>query len=556
MNHMRIIVPIVLLALMLPVISSGSGSADFSQGAAGVIRERVTPLPGAKGIVCSGEFLCGSDVLPEFYRNRDYQPAWTRDGRLLPQVGELIRALQASALDGLKPENYHLDRILEAQRKRWTAWPLFPSYAQAADFDMLLTDGFLLFASNLASGLINPETIEAEWFIKSEHGDLAAVLQSALEQNEIGAALDRLRPSHPDYRSLRTVLGKYLEIQARGGWKPVPEGPTLKIGTSGPRVRALQERLAAEGDFGAPAPPDSEIFNEDLAVAVRAFQMCHGLDADGVVGPGVLAALNVPIADRIEQIKANLERWRWLPLSFGPRHILVNIAGFELQVIENGEAALSMEVIVGTHFTQTPVFDGHMSYIEINPRWDVPTKIALEEMLPLIKKDPEYLGKNGFRLLKGWTDTAAEVDPASIDWTAMTAQNFGYRIRQDAGPANSLGRFAFMFPNRFSVYLHDTPAKSLFQLASRSFSHGCIRISRPMDLALYVLRDNPEWTREKIQAAVDAGSNRVISLKKTIPVILIYLTARFDPQRTAQFLPDIYGRDARLERALDDHTTK
>jgi murein L,D-transpeptidase YcbB/YkuD len=358
---------------------------------------------------------------------------------------------------------------------------------------------------------------------------------------------------HPGYVRLRDTLAFYRSIQERGGWPGVPVGPMMSRGATGERITALKHRLIVSGDLPISQRGDGAIFDEALEEAVRRFQRRHGLDVDGVVGPATLEALNVSVNERIRQIKKNMERWRWVPHDLGIRIIAVNIAGFWLQALEKNRPILEMRVVAGKRYTRTPVFRARMTHAVFRPYWNVPSSIARKEMLPLIKRDPGYLEKNRLRVFRGWDPENGEIDPKNIDWSQLAPHHFPYRLRQDPGPMNALGRVKFVFPNRFNVYLHDTPERELFARTVRGFSHGCIRVEKPVELAQFVLRDDPRWTRERILLAMEEGSaNQIVRLHEPITVHIEYWTAWVDEDGTAQFRKDIYEWDELLEEELEE----
>jgi L,D-transpeptidase YcbB len=298
---------------------------------------------------------------------------------------------------------------------------------------------------------------------------------------------------------------------------------------------------------------DPAVFDAPLQAAVIRFQRRHGLETDGAVGPITLAELDRPVAERIRQIERNLERWRWLPHDLGSRYILVDIAGFELRVFEDEHMVMDMQVIVGRDYRQTPVFNDQIRYLVLSPYWNVPASLAVKDILPLARSDPRYLQEHGFKVLAGgWGADARVVDATMVDWENISESNFPYRFRQDPGPYNSLGRVKFMFPNEFDVYLHDTPSVGLFARTSRDISSGCIRLERPLDLAEYLLDGASGWTRERILSGMNSGKERNITLPTPVPVHMIYLTVWTEPDGTAYFRPDVYGRDARLDTALSE----
>jgi murein L,D-transpeptidase YcbB/YkuD len=326
----------------------------------------------------------------------------------------------------------------------------------------------------------------------------------------------------------------------------------MELGDKGERVILLGARLAAEGYELHGSTADAGRFDQPLDRAVRLFQERHGLEVDGIVGRNTLAELNVSAADRASQIMVNMERWRWLPRELGERHLVVNIANFEMQVFEAGDRVMQMRAIVGRRYRRTPVFSDVMTYLVINPYWNVPNSIAVKDKLPILKQDPGYLRQNNIRVLAGWGAEAEEIDGDSIAWEDFSEEDFPYRLRQDPGPANALGRIKFMFPNKFNVYLHDTPARELFNQTVRTFSSGCIRIEQPLELAEYLLRADPAWSRPAILAAIDRGVEQTVRLPEPIRVYLLYCTAWVDVDGSVQFRRDIYERDEAVARALSD----
>ena len=512
-----------------------------------VLRARVPTEGKPPELRAGGEPFRAAAGLSCFYQGRGFVPAWSNERGLFPEnAEELLAALRVSADDGLRPEDYHLadlEQRVEAAKARLDPVDL-------AELDLLLTDAFLNLASDLRYGRVNPRT--AGGCAPLEPGkepppeeSLTARLETALQERRVRSSLESLAPQSEGYSTLRLALAFHRGIAARGGWPTVPEGPTLRPGERGERIAALRARLEASG-FLAPAAADRDLFDPSLEAAVRAFQERNGLEPDAAVGKGTLALLNVPAEDRLRQIEINLERWRWLPRDLGQRYIMVNIAGFYLDVVEDGRSALAMKVVVGKPYTKTPMFSGTMTYLVVNPSWGVPQSIVSNEIVPRMRRDPGFLARNGYEVSVGRGSPAA--DPASIDWTS--ASGAGLAIRQKPGRGNSLGRFKFIFPNHFNVYLHDTPSRSLFERAERSFSHGCIRLERPLDLAVHLLAENPAWTREALEAAVQKGRERVINLPAPLPVHLAYWTVWVDDAGVVQFRKDLYGRDKALLETL------
>jgi len=517
-----------------------------------LIKKRITEARSPLHITIRGELVYSSFMLETFYKRRNYQPAWVLNDIRLLQAYYLVETVEAAYLEGLTPDHYHLRTIkallTDVQENLSNKTPQDPE--TLFDLDLLLTDAFLLLGCHFSAGCVNPVTIEAEWFTKRGKVDAAAVLDIALNENRVKETLQGLLPPQDSYTKLKQALKAYRKIVIKGGWPAVPEGPSLKVGFQDERLIPLRQRLIISGDLPLDENIPSVTFDTALENAVKKFQSLHGLDVDGVVGPATLKALNTSAEVRARQIELNLERMRWISGNLGQRYIIVNIADFSLNVIEKNHTVLSMRVVVGKPFWHTPVFSEKMTYVVLNPSWNVPKSIAVEETIPKIKKDPDYLAKHNMKILKGWSKNAEVIDPNTIDWDTLDVQDFKYRFRQDPGPLNPLGTIKFMFPNEFGVYLHDTPSKRLFAKSVRSFSHGCIRLQKPLDLGEYVLKGNPGWTREKMMAEIEKGKEQIVRLREPVDIHIIYLTAWVDDEGFLHFRDDVYERDARLDESL------
>jgi L,D-transpeptidase YcbB len=341
--------------------------------------------------------------------------------------------------------------------------------------------------------------------------------------------------------ALEKSLVQYRRLAEQGGWPMVPAGPTLHPGESNERVPLLRKRLAVSGDLAVPAS-QADLFDEDLKEAVQRFQSRHGLSEDGLVGVQTLRELNVPISERIFQLQASLERCEPLPPLLERRHILVNIADFTLKLFEDGKLLLSMPVIVGKTYRETPVFNGRISSLVLNPSWNVPHSIATKDILPKIKKDPGYLRRMHIKVLRDWK-TGTEIDPATINWAKLSEAHFPYRLSQEPGPDNALGRVKFLFPNPYDVYLHDTPAQELFAKDDRTFSSGCIRLSKPLELAAYLLQGTPLGSIEGLMAEIAKEKTQSVAIPSPIAVHIVYMTAWVDRDGTIQFRRDVYKRN-------------
>ncbi len=539
-------------------ITGADPSKRYSAAVTESLRDSIKNKINQKWFSCGDEMICGISSIPRFYDQREYKPAWVVDDANLKLADELVSKIRTAPEEGLDPENYHLTAITELLGKVRKGTLIHPSNpAMAADLDLLLTDAFLLYASHLISGRVDPENLYAEWESTSPESDLAKLLDQALASRKISSSLDPLGPQHQTYQKLKLALIKYRALVKNGGWKSVPEGPSLRIHDRDPRVEALRTRLAASGDMADLNGGIGFEFDVDLLEGVKKFQDRHGLEKDGIVGKRTIAAMNVSAEHRLRQIELNLERWRWIPRDLGKRYILVNIAAFKLYVVEGLETVMEMRVVVGKPFRQTPVFSRDIQYLVLNPYWNVPFTIAVKDLLPEICRNINSLYKKDISVFDSWREDAVELDPRTIPWCRLNQKNFRYKLRQNPGPKNSLGRIKFMLPNPYSVYLHDTPQKDLFERASRNFSSGCIRLERPYDLAFYLLQNEEgQWTRENFFSYLDAGKRKVILLKNRVPVHLLYWTAWADPDGTVHFQEDIYDRDKALDLALKTRVTR
>lgn len=463
----------------------------------------------------------------------------------------LVRAIHAADAEGLDPELYSVStldaRRQEASRGFLTKKGFQPDEATA--MDVWLTWLYMKYAADLADGISDLSRSDPKWQIKPERFDPLAHLESALDDSRIEQSLLDLVPSNPEYASLKKALAGYRELAAKGGWPQVRASAATRLrpGHTSPIVSEIAARLAATGDYAGalPAPGEPAVYSPEMQEAVKRFQRRHGLQDDGIVGPPTVAEMNVPVDARIRQMEWNMERWRWLPRGLGQRYILVNIPEMRLDVWDHGQVPLSMRVVVGKPDSQTPIFSDEMTYVVFAPYWNVPPDIAEKETMPSIMRDPAFLDRMNMEVVDAKGNA---IDASSIDLSDTSK----YRFRQRPGTSNALGLVKFMFPNQFDVYLHDTPADSLFARASRSFSHGCVRVEQPEQLAQYVLRDQPEWTPQRIEEAMHAGTEQAVKLKEPIPVYLGYWTARVTPDGAVQFRKDVYGIDAGLTTKLTE----
>jgi murein L,D-transpeptidase YcbB/YkuD len=554
-----------------------------------------------------GERLQAWKALSELYRRRGDQPVWwdAKTG-VHPGAAELLAVLDGLAGDGLDLRLYPRQELRsladEVRAEASGDGPLAPQAARrVADLDLGLSYTFMTVAAHLSLGRLQPsETARMGWHLRRPPlVDLVAALQGAVGNagaGQVTAALTALAPKAEGYGKLKRALASYRDLASRGGWPAIPDGPRLRPSASGPRVAALAARLAASGDLapeaaaarpggratgiadaslggqapgtaaavsggpgtGAAGAGRQALFDDALSAALAHFQARHGIEptAGGGVDATTLAALNVPVERRARQIELNLERWRWISGDFGERYILVNVPAFQLSVVEHGRTVASMRVIVGKEQRATPVFSDLLTQIVLNPTWHIPDSIVAQEIAPQLRKDPGYLRRKGIEIKRQGAGTA-EVDAGAL--SAAEIDQLGrhgspLRLRQPPGPQNPLGRYKFLFPNQFDVYLHDTPAGELFERSRRTFSHGCVRIEKPDELAQYLLAGDPRWTPEAVAAKLATGESETITLASPLPVYILYLTAWVEADGTPNFRADVYDEDARLDEALAAET--
>jgi L,D-transpeptidase YcbB len=516
------------------------------------LRVRIEALGRPPRITPRGEAVRALDPVIRFYERRAFRAVWICEEGLLPHADVFVRMIRQVEREGIRSASYHLSRIekLLLEVRQGGSYDLSQRGRSWVDLELLLTDAFFLYGSHMLTGQIDPREHKEVWFADRPQVDLATILQEASETNRIAELLHNLRPMHAGYAELQKALASYRDISARGGWPVIPDGPKLQKGDRDPRVVALRTRLQLTADLDRLPAPVEDVFDAALEQGLKGFQERHGLDADGVLGASTLTALNVSAEARVRQIELNMERWRWLPQQLADRYILVNIANFHLAVVEHGRSVVTMRVVVGRPTRPTPFFSAEMTYLVFSPHWYVPPTIAIQDKLPLIRRDPGYVARQNFKLFRDGEAGVARVDPMSVDWSSVSARNFPYRLRQDPGPRNALGRVKFMFPNPYHVYLHDTPSRELFAKTERAFSSGCIRLEKPIELAEYLLGDDPKWSRQKILAAMGRGAEQVVHLPTTIPVYLLYWTAWVNEEGVVQFRKDLYERDKALDKVL------
>ncbi len=496
----------------------------------------------AEEAVVDGVPILTRDVLLEVYERGGFAPIWTDVNRVREGVG----LLRDSADHGLLPSDYNLDRA----ERILAGWTEERSAERRARDDVVLSESLVRYGYHRRYGKVSGRLLDPNVnFERATFSSQATVLniERAIRSESLTAFIDTIAPAGPIYRQLQRALARYRDIADAGGWPTVTAGPTLRPGDTGPRIVEVRDRLVASGNLAADPSSRSETFDAELEAAAGDFQDQHGLDADGVIGPRTLAAMNIPIEVRVDQLRLSLERMRWVGASMTDDMIAVNIAGFRVFYFARGQLIWSSRAMVGREYRQTPVFRGDIAYLEFNPTWTIPPGILRNDTLPAIKRDPNYLAANNIRVIDR---DGAYVDPATVDWNQYT-RGVPYTLRQDPGPNNALGTVKFIFPNEHFVFLHDTPNRALFSQADRAFSSGCIRVESPLELAELVLGEPDRYSVTALQSIVDSRQTRRLRPERNVRVLLLYLTASIAPDGGVRFYNDIYGRDQRMLDALN-----
>jgi len=506
----------------------------------------------AEYITAGGEKLHSSVLLPRFYIHRTFKPAWIDKSGITRNARVLYNTISLAYKEGLEPNDYHFPIIgtIINEIDSETKSAGIEVIAKSAQLELLLTDAFLIYCSHLLSGKVNPIIVDPEWRADRESLDLLNVLQNALNNNTIEESINGLLPRNNSYHLLKKTLNRFQTYIQEVPFNPIPEGPVIRSGGRDPRLKEIRRRL--EIFLGSASPnKDPEYYDNNLRSLVSQFQFQFGIDVDGSIGPQTLAALNTPVENLVQKIKVNLERWRWLPQDLGNKYLIVNIPDFWLKVIENEKVVHSMPAIIGTLYRRTPVFNSKIRYLVFNPYWFIPKNIAVEDYLPHIRKNSDYLKDNHIRVFNTWGADAKELDSKTIDWSSVNSDNFNFALRKDPGGNNPLGNIKFMFPNQFNVYLHDTPDKGLFKNADRLYSSGCIRIQYPLLLANYLLSPDTSWTMERIVSEIKTGIERTVTLAEPVDIYILYWTVWIDENGNINFRKDIYERDKKVLIALN-----
>jgi murein L,D-transpeptidase YcbB/YkuD len=494
-----------------------------------------------------------SKHLQKLYDSYGYALPWVRGMEPSPQARQIIALIQQAEEKGLNADDY--------DGPRWSARlallkPLAanPTEADAMKFDVALTVCLMRYISDLHIGKVNPKHFDFDLNVETKKYDLPEFVKNhVVDASDVAGVLAQVEPPYPGYRRTIQALHVYLALAKQDDGEQLPAvKKTFGPGESYPGVPRLTRLLRELGDLPADAnvPPDSTVYQGPLVDAVKSFQARHGRTVDGRIGTQTLADLNIPLSTRVGQMQLTLERWRWLPIGYNSSPIVANIPEFRLRAYDdNFRLALMMSVVVGKAYNHdTPVFSDSMEYVIFRPYWNVPYSIAKAEFLPKIARDPNYLASKGFAVVDS---KQAIVASGAVSPEILAQLRAGKLfIRQNPGPKNSLGLVKFIFPNSYNVYMHDSPEQELFSRARRDFSHGCIRLEKPADLAAFVLRGIPGWDMARVRAAMAQGENRQVNLPRPIPVLIVYGTVIVPEDGLVHFYDDIYGHDKELDQVL------
>lgn len=525
------------VALATLFVVYGCGEPEQRSSSANTVRRVLVDIPEDSIIhLATGDTVRISAITADFYDGRRRRGAWVGSRGPLEEGSALHEAIGRAGEDGLSPERYRHDVAEKLRSALDGAGQVTLSDKMAAryrtDLEILLTEGFNRLARDLLLGMVDPAEAGIDHRIAQDDPPSSDLLDRMVNGEAPDAVIASLRPALPQYERARAALAAFREVEARGMWPIIAVDAVLHEGESDPAIAQLRQRLvngvdreeAALASVGASNP---NLYDRDLVLAVQRFQERHALEPDGVIGVSTVRELNHTPSEWISELELNMDRWRWLPRDLGERYVLVNSAGFELEVVENGQVIEAMDVVVGAEATATPIFADSIRHVVVNPYWNVPEGIMKRTIEPAMARDPNYLRNHDMEVVDG-------------------------QVRQRPGPKNSLGRYKFIFPNEFDVYLHDTPDGHLFEETERAFSSGCVRIERPRDFARMLLRLQSDEDPDSLDALVEAGEEKWIALDRPLPIFLLYFTAWVQEDGTTRFHHDIYGHDEAVEEEIEE----
>jgi len=530
------------LLIIFLLLSGSTGLQASDTGNASKTQQDIEQLLGTDSLAIRGVEILTEGLILDAYEDHAFAPYWTDPDK----IEELMLLINGASDHGLKPSDYNieiLNQVLKLRQER-------PSAEIEAEADILLTESLFRYGYHRRFGKVKASAMDPNINFRRQlfHQQAPSkTLEQAFESSSLIDFVEKIAPTGPVYKQLQGKMKFYRDIAANGGWPTIPDGPTLHPGDNDPRVVLVRKRLATTGHIAIDPNADSSSYDSNLKEAVKAFQIRHQLDADGVAGMQTITAMNIPVEHRIDQIRLSLERLRWVTEEAVDNMVVVNIAGFRAIFFKGGEAKWETRVMVGKNYRKTPVFRGDIAYLEFNPTWTIPPGILRNDTLPAIRKDPNYLASKNIQVID---QKGNIIDPSTVDWTKHQ-RSAPYTFRQTPGPHNSLGTVKFIFPNEHFVFLHDTPHRELFSQTERNFSSGCIRVQDPFVLAELVLNDPVNYNRAQLDAILASRDTQRIHLKPKVPVIILYITASIGSDGEVRFYKDVYSRDQKVLDALN-----
>lgn len=523
----------------------------FNQRRSDISDELEQAMVGEESSMLAGSSY--AEQIQDFYAQRDYLEVWLLNDGLSKEGRELIAKIEDSKYDGLLPSDYNLEEIYglstDAEKKNKKFRKL--SSDEKVRLELLLTDGFFNLAHDLEKGKVNPAELDSSWKFdeKATSADYIALINEVVAGAPVDKTFAKLYPNAELYAQGKKAIKELYETLKKDTltWDMQPVDGAIKVGERHAAIPALRKRLIF-WDFLKPyKTEDPTLFDSELLVGLQKYQKSNGMNPDGVIGSLVAESLNKSPQDLIDIASVNMERLRWMPaINWDQEMVLVNVANYQLDYLQQSDTVFTAKVIVGKEYSESPTFSAPMSYIVFSPYWNIPPSITKDEIIPAVKRNEGYLDEKNMEIV---TTSGEPIDASQVDWSSGKEEEFPYRVRQKPGGDNSLGLVKFMFPNEYNIYIHDTPARSLFQKETRALSHGCIRIQNPEQFAKILLDDN-KWTDEKIQEAMHQDKEETVKLDRKIPVVLLYMTFWADKGGKANFRPDVYDRDAALLKAL------
>jgi L,D-transpeptidase YcbB len=538
----RLVLVCLLVCFGVHGTTYAAGQPPAADNAIRLLVEQARQKP---GFAIRGARLLEPEAVAKFFEARAFASAW----KIPVDPAALVKAIRAVEDDGLMPDDYHLAAITAALDAHTKA----ASAEVAAEIQVLMADAAAALIDHVRYGRVLPASLDRRWNVDPRLG--APALDITLDQlarsSSVEAGIEALKPHHFIYQGLKLALARTRAVARAGGWPTVPLGPSLKPGATDPRVVAVRKRLAVTGELPETARTDDPSYGADLEAAVKNFQAHHRLTDDGVIGRGTIDAMNVSAETRVQQLRVNLERARWVVGGLRDSFVLVNLPAFKAYVIRDRKNVWETRTQIGREARKTPTFRADLKYLVLNPDWTVPPTILAQDVLAGMRKGQNTIAHKKLTILD---DQGRKIDPAAIDWQTATPRTFRYTLRQPPGADNALGRVKFIFPNEYSIFLHDTPSQELFAADQRTFSSGCIRVANALDLARVLLEGQrtrpPGWTAERIQETVQSAQPQTVFFDEPLPVLIVYWTASIGAAGELRFAKDVYGLDPPVLRAL------